>query len=298
MNRHTLIPKWQKLANNKYFTNKTSVFLSKALIVVFAFIVFFYVIYLFPYYGDWSYAYYHVGKTPLDPYSVRGFLNAPWLAWILAPFTIFPEHLSGAIWMTCAVLLTVWSMHRLQSSMLGIMLCLLSPAAIRYITSGQIGAVSLVGFVLLLTYDKMPIKGLGLVLMSIKPQVLGAGALSYWLNLNRYDKIRVVLPLVGVLLVSFLLYGFWPLEVNPAELNHVVDFSVWPFGIPIGLFLLGWSIWKNKPIAGGLSTYFLVPYVSPSSIFIYTAVLFSKAPKWLSVGIFIFLWLFALVLNR
>ena len=257
--------------------------------------IFFYAIYSLPYYGDWDSVYYHVGRSPLAPYSVSGFLNPAWMAWILAPFAILPPHLSGAVWMTLAVLLTVWSMHRLQAGLFAILLCLLSPAFIRYITSGQIGIVPLLGFIFLLTYERIPLKGLGLILMSVKPQVLGGGALSYWLNLNRHHKLLTAIPLVVVLLLSVLMYGFWPLQINPSDLNQSVDMSPWPYGIPVGLFLLGWSIWKNKPILGGLATYLLVPYVSPSSLFIYTAVLFSKVPKWVSVLVFIFLWAFALL---
>jgi len=216
------------------------------------------------------------------------------MAWILAPFTILPVHLSGAIWMTVAVLLTVWSMHRLQSSMLGVILCLLSPAFIRYISSGQIGVVTLVGFVFLLTFNNTAVKGLGLLLMSVKPQVLGGGALSYWLNLDVRRKVLVTLPLLGSFLVSILMYGFWPLQRNLDGLSPI-DFSLWPYGIPVGLLMLSWSIWRNKPTLGALATYFLVPYMSPSSLFIYTAVLFSKAPKWVSIIIFVLLWAFALL---
>ena len=287
--------KWFPSSDAQSRTKQIGIFASKVILIISVAAIFFYAIYSLPYYGDWDHVYYHVGQSPLAPYSVAGFLNSPWMAWILAPFTILPPHLSGAVWMTMAILLTVWSMHRLQAGMLAILLCLLSPAFIRYITSGQIGIVPLLGFVFLLTYEQIPMKGLGLILMSVKPQVLGAGALSYWLNLDRYRKLWIALPLAVLILLSMLMYGFWPLQINPTELNQTVDMSLWPYGIPVGLLMLGYSIWKNKPIVGGLATYFLIPYVSPSSIFIYTAVLFSKAPKWVSIIIFIFLWSFALL---
>ena len=280
-------------------TNRSSIkwrrYLLNGLLSAVVFGFFFYVIYQLPYYGDWDLVYYNVGKQPLDPYGVPGFLNPPWMAWILAPFSLFPPHLSGAIWMTLAIILTVWCMHRLEASMLGIILCLLSPPFLRYITSGQIGIVPLLGFVFLLTIDKIPVKGLGILLMSVKPQVFGLGAVTHWLHQKREDKVKTALPFFIILLLSFLIYGVWPLQINPNDLYQTVDMSPWPYGIPIGLLLFGWAIWKNQPLIGGLATFFLVPYVSPSSVFIYLAVLFSKAPKWLIVSTYVFLWAFTLL---
>ena len=103
-----------------------------------------------------------------------------------------------------------------------------------------------------------------------------------------------LLPFLAVLGLSLLVYGFWPADIRWDGLNQTVDFSPWPYGIPLGLGLLVWSIWRKNPLVGGLSTYFLVPYVSPSSLFVYTAVLFSKLPLRLALLLFAFLWAFAI----
>jgi len=96
------------------------------------------------------------------------------------------------------------------------------------------------------------------------------------------------------LLISFFIYGFWPLLIPFGQVNFKVDYSLWPYGIPVGIIILGWAMWRDKPRIGALSTYFLVPYVSPSSIFAYTAILYSVTPRWLSIILFILLWAFSI----
>lgn len=258
-------------------------------------LLFFYVMLQLPHYGDWYGCYHPVSQAVDDPYSILGFLNPPWVAWLLFPFSCLPADIAGALWMTLSILATIWCIHRLQGGLLAILLTFLSPAFLRFITSGQIDALPLLGFTLLLTTEHVRWPALGLVLMSAKPQVFGAGALTYWLSLGWVRRLRVLVPLIVVLAATFLAYGFWPADIRWEGLNQAVDFSPWPYGIPVGLGLLAWSIWRKNPLVGGLSTYLLVPYVSPSSLFVYTAVLFSKLPLRYALPFFASLWAFAIL---
>lgn len=261
-----------------------------------ALLLFTYVLWQLPYFGDWEVVYYSTGRSVADPYAVPGFFNAPWLAWIIAPFTLLPQHLSGTLWMTLSTVIGLWCIHRLGGGIPAAMLCLLSPAYIRFITSGQVDAVPLLGFVLLLTVQELSWAGLGIALVLVKPQVFGAGLLTYWINLERKEKLSILWLPALLLVLSFALYGFWPLQMGWQHLTRKVDITPWPYGIPLGIGLLAWSVRQEKPALGGLSTYFLVPYASPSSVFAYTVVLFSLAPRWLSVVTFLLLWLMALTI--
>lgn len=258
-------------------------------------LLFFYVMLQLPYFGDWYEHYYPVSHSVADPYAIPGFLNPAWVAWVLYPFSFLNSHVSGALWMALSILVTIWCIQRLEGGPAAMLLTLLSPAFLRFITSGQIDALPLLGFTLLLTAERVRPPALGLVLMSAKPQVFGAGALTYWLSIGWDRRLRVLVPLLVVLAATFLVYGFWPADIRWEGLNQTVDFSPWPYGIPVGLGLLAWSVWRKNPLVGGLSTYFLVPYVSPSSLFVYTAVLFSKLPLRYALPFFAFLWAFAIL---
>ncbi len=280
----------------KGISNLSDSFPLELILLSLALLLFTYVLWQLPYFGDWEVVYYPTGRSVADPYAVPGFFNAPWLAWILAPFTLLPVHVSGTIWVAMSTLVGLWCIHRLGGGLLATLLCLLSPAYIRFATAGQIDAVPLLGFVLLVTTQELRWGNLGVVLMLVKPQVLGAGVLTYWINLERRQKILTLAVPTAVVVLSLVLYGFWPLQIVWQDLSQYVDISPWPYGIPLGIGLLAWSIREEKPALGGLSTFFLVPYIASSSAFAYSVVLFSLAPRWLSVLTFLFLWLMALTI--
>ena len=271
------------------------IFSSGALFAV-ALAALFLVLLRLPSFGDWHF-FHDTAHSAARPYSVRGFLNAPWLAWVLAPFSLLPEHLGGAIWMTLSVMGALWAVHRLEGGLLAAFLSLLSPAFIRFITAGQVDVLPLVGFVLMLTADALPVMGLGIVLVAIKPQTLGGGALAWWLRLEQEKRWRVLWPFFAVLALSFLIHGFWPAQIQWQYLNHSVDASPWPYGIPVGLALLVYAVRRDEPAVGAFSTLFLTPYISPSTLFVYTVLLFARAPRWLSISTFAFLWIYVLTIG-
>lgn len=308
---------WDRLAGDwRQMEWKTAV--PRILILTFALIFFYFLVYIFfavTFYVDWRQVYHPVGQVPLDPYSVNGFFNPPWLAWILAPFAWLPLHPSGALWLTLSVLATIWGIIKLDGDMLIVLLTLLTPAFLRFLIWGQIDVIPFVGLVLLLKSESTWGKGWGIVLMSIKPQVFGLAAVAVWLRLPTWrQRIQIAAPFVGVLLASFVMYGFWPLQLNGEYLVEVVDFSMWPYGIPIGLLLFGYAVlgkrpfwrWHAPPLAesvatrqalvAALSSYFFTPYIAPNSLFVYFAVLFLLLPRWLAVGLFVAIWGLAVLL--
>jgi hypothetical protein len=268
--------------------------LIQGVVLLVAAVAVFYAVWRLPYYGDYANFYYRAAQTPLNPYQIEGFYNAPWLAWLLWPLSHLPVHLSGAIWVTISIIVSAWCILRLGGRRLAMALALLSPPFIRFITAGGVDAVPLLGLTLMLTYERSDLKGLGIVLLGAKPQVLVAGALVHWLHLDRHNKWRVLLVPLGVMLLSAISNGNWLSDIQFGSVNQRVDLSPWPYGIPIGIGLLAWSALRNRPKVGALSTFFLVPYVSHSSAFAYVAVLFTIVPTWLQLLVFAVLWALAI----
>jgi hypothetical protein len=134
--------------------------------------------------------------------------------------------------------------------------------------------------------------------MIVKPQVLGVATVIHWLKLERKNKLLILLPVIAIFLLSLMLHGFWPKLMYENVHNNIAPksgISIWPYGIPIGLALLALSI-KNRNVSlGGLSTFFLIPYLASHSLFPYTVVLFSIISKKSATVVFVLSWIVALM---
>lgn len=243
---------------------------------------------------DWENVFFPATEHLDQPYQIAGYVTPPWLLLFLAPLSLFGENISLAIWLTLSLLLSLWCLHQLTNDTLIIILCLLSPGFIRLVVHGQIDVLILFGYVMLTTSNKLWLKSLGILLMSIKPQVIGLSAIVYWLHAPRKEKPILLLPLITCILLSFFIYGLWPIKIVE-NMNRLpvaaFNFSPWPYGIGIGLFLIIYAIWKNNVVLGGLATFFLVPYFGSHSLFVYTCLLFTTIQRKWSILIFLLLWI-------
>jgi hypothetical protein len=101
-------------------------------------------------------------------------------------------------------------------------------------------------------------------------------------------------PVVGLLLLSFLLYGLWPLRFSQAVAWNPYNSSIFPYGgfVP-GLLLLFAALKWRDPKAALASGPLLAPYVI---LFTWAAMLvyFLRKPKVLFVLV-ILLWIPSLV---
>jgi hypothetical protein len=251
---------------------------------------------------DWTSFYHRAASSIKNPYDVRpkfAIANPPWLFWILYPFSFLPSRIALAAWLIVTILVSIWCINRLGGNLYIVFLTLCSPAFVRLFAQGQIDVVVLLGFTLIFTVDRTFWKCIGYILMVIKPNVMGIGAVISWLKLRSREKTIVLATVLGAVLLSFLIHGFWPRKVYENITALIIPASwgirIWPYGIPIGLILLGWSINNMDERIGALSTFFLVPYVDVHSLFPYTAVLFTTIPKLWATAVFILLWALALI---
>lgn len=130
---------------------------------------------------------------------------------------------------------------------------------------------------------------IGLIFVLIKPQI-GIGVTLFWF-FEEWRKgglkqvVRTFMPVTIFFLISFLLYGFWPLhfkdtlaivEETKSGMGFNYNSSLWPYGLIIGFFLLARSIYKEDKKLGIMSSPFLSPYTIMST---YGAPLIALAEK-------------------
>jgi hypothetical protein len=107
---------------------------------------------------------------------------------------------------------------------------------------------------------------ISLIFAAIKPQV-GIGIGVYWLFESwRVGGVRTViknfLPVTLMLGVSFLLYGFWIMTFigKSQTVVNVVNISIFPYLIPVGLFLLWAAITQGWARPAMAASPFFAPY--------------------------------------
>jgi hypothetical protein len=89
-----------------------------------------------------------------------------------------------------------------------------------------------------------------------------------------------LVPLVLVIFGSFVIWGNW---LNIQKAISIMDapqnFSFWPLGIPVGLWLLHYAWKADDEVLAGAATYLLIPYIAPYSMVCLLALLSGKHIK-------------------
>jgi hypothetical protein len=109
---------------------------------------------------------------------------------------------------------------------------------------------------------------IGLFLILAKPQI-GAGLaiiwiLQAWRNKSLRSAVRLAAPVTFVFLASFLVYG--PYLLGSARLiDAYYNWTIWPYGLPVGLFMLYLAFSRSRPWLALSAAPFLSPYFPPYS---------------------------------
>jgi hypothetical protein len=191
-----------------------------------------------------------------NPYSVKGFLNAPWAILPLLPLALLPENVGRAILLLLNLGALAFAARKLGANAFALGAFLISPIVLHGLLNGTIDWMVVLGFVL-------PPQ-VGLFFVIIKPQVGAAMALFWlveaWRKGGWQETLRQFWPVTIALLASFAAFGLWPLRFGQT-LDYWWNASLWPLSIPIGLVLLVVSFKKrNARYAMGASPC-LSPYV-------------------------------------
>ncbi len=258
--------------------------------------------------NDWSLTFYPAGQNWLDPYENSFHLvYPPWLAVILAPFTLFPEDVGRGLFAAFSVAVTAYAIHRLEGGFVTLLLVLLTPFYVTVLVRGETDALPLAGLGLALQGSFVG-QLVGLLLLVLKPQTMGLAAAFLFLFLFPHKDERRLFHLfsprqiqlaVGfglVLLLSFLVYGWWPGDIltRLPDLYRVDDVTPWPWGIPVGLLILYHAYRQRSLPWAALATYFFVPYLNWYSLSGYAAIIFSWSPRWFAAALLFLSWVWFL----
>ena len=223
---------------------------------------------------DW-YNVYYPAIQQADPFTVWGYFNPPWLAWMLSPLGKLSAGDSHVLWIVIVLMLTVRCVYALGGGWFGALLTILSPGFFVAVVNGQVDVLVLLGIV----------TGSWLLVL-IKPQVGGMSLVYDVLANRRIDWFAVAFT--AVCGVAFLLFMARP---EAAGLRSTLTVTPWPWGIPVGLALFVWALLRRDKGLSVLSTFFLVPYISASSMFVYSAVGTSKYGRFVAILFFVAMWL-------
>lgn len=177
-----------------------------------------------------------------NPYTGSiNFFNPPWVALLLLPLAILPQNIGAQLNTLAGLFVFAFVAYRLKSKPITTIAFLLSPPVIVSLAFSNIDWIPALGLVL-----PPPV---GLFFIMTKPQ-LGIGVSIYWL-VETYQSggiskvIKTFLPIGAAFLLSFAVYGLYPLHAN-----MLVDIwwntSIWPASIPIGLALLFYAIRERR----------------------------------------------------
>ena len=175
-----------------------------------------------------------------NPYTT-GILNPPWALLPFLPLALLPVPVARAIFLLLSVIGFGYAAYKFNARPLAFVAFMASPPVMHCLLNGNLDWMPLVGYVL-------PPQ-IGLFLVMVKPQ-MGIGVMLFWF-VEAWRKggvkeiVRVFWPATLVTLLSYLIYGFYPLGFG-----HQTDLwwnaSLWPMSIPVGLVLLVAALRKRE----------------------------------------------------
>lgn len=185
---------------------------------------------------DWEMAFRPAARALLalrSPYEVEGYFNAPWAILPLIPLAILPDAFGRAALLVVSLLGYAVVAYRLGAGRVTLVVFLISPPVLHGLLNANIDWLAMLGFLL-------PPQ-IGLFFVTIKPQI-GAAVTVFWLidawrTGGLREVVRVFGPITAVTLISFVLFGPWPLRFEQ-EITLWWNASLWPLSIPVGLALL------------------------------------------------------------
>jgi hypothetical protein len=213
---------------------------------------------------DWTHTYRPAALAMAhgeSPYTVDIYYAAPWAVLPLIPFALLPEKLGIAAIFLLGLFAFAYVAYTLNPKPAVIILFMLSAPVVGCLIWGNIEWMPLLGLVL-----PAPI---GLIFAVIKPQV-GIGLIIYWFfhlmkTQGLIGTIKAFLPVTIITLLSFWLYGFWPLRFQDtlnlsSSSDAQYNITLWPYGIFAGIWLLYKALQHQKAETAIAASPFLSPY--------------------------------------
>jgi len=177
------------------------------------------------------------GKSPYEEVDI--YFAAPWTLIPLIPLALLPVSVGRSILFLCTIAAFGYTAIRLKAKPPATIAFLLSPPVMHCLLNANVEWLPVLGFVL-------PPQ-IGLFFISVKPQIGFAVGLFWlvesWRSGGIREVIRVFWPVTTALLLSFIVFGVWPLRwQNTLSLTRSYNASLWPWTIPVGLGLIAASL--------------------------------------------------------
>jgi hypothetical protein len=199
------------------------------------------------------------------------------------PLRLLSPVIAKALVNMLSVALTALVIRRYGGNMLLTIPIFISPIGYWMLTTAQVDALILAGFLLAPA-------GLDLLFLW-KPQVV---LHALWTRVLRNPRLYLS---AGILLLglSLLFWGNWVRVILGTSSSSLADAwwnrSIWPYGIPVGVALIYWSIKKKDETYGVMASPLLSPYVNGPSYIGLAAMLAAKWPR-LFLSLYAAFWIY------
>jgi hypothetical protein len=193
-----------------------------------------------------------------SPFNVDIFFAAPWALIPLIPFALIPVEIGRGLLFVTGLATFAAIAYKTGAKPIAMVVFLISPPVLHCLLNSNIEWMALLGLVL-------P-PWLGLIFLAIKPQIGMGIAIFYAVEAYRQggwkQLTRTAAPVTGLLLLSMILYGPWPVRFSSTlALTRGYNQSLFPWSIPVGIGLLILAFLKKKKTLAAASSPMLSPYV-------------------------------------
>lgn len=236
--------------------------------------------------GDFA-AFYYAGATLLrgqSVYTIAGYYSPIGVALLIAPLTIFPLLTAFKVFEAVSVALFCAVFFSLTDKWPILLLAVLSPFVLLVLQWGNIEAIVMAAL--------LAPAPLAVLLALLKPQ-MGAFLAIYilwreWRAEGVKRALIVAAPAALMYAVSFALDMF----ARPMPINAAWNISIFPFGVPVALWLMWRAFMRRDESAALAATVFTSPYVCLSWAALIPASL--RSWKWAAV-LFVAMWAYVIV---
>ncbi len=200
----------------------------------------------------------HLGQ----PYEVTRFVNVPWTALFLAPFSLPPFEFAVLMQVILYFCLLATVVFKFGGNLWTVLVVFLSPLAFDATMELNVDWVVVIGLL-------VPREWSG-VFFLVKPQVL----FGSWFGFEWREIVRAVLILLVVLVISFAVLPGWPqamadnvMSNTLGDVGNRVNIAM-SKGLPIvfsygiGVVLAVWAFRRKDVFLGVVAWQFLVPYMT------------------------------------
>lgn len=227
--------------------------------------------------GDWTLFFRPAALNLCDPYIITGAATYwPWFFVVLYPLALLPQNMGFGILATLSVVVLMAYTKEWWRCLL---LCASMPV-IAVLAHGQVDALLVVAFMLPPGWD--------LLAAAMKPQAIFCAILRR--NMSKITW-KVVVPVVVFLVMSFIIWGWWPSSLSVGHLHMEQRNLGWPYLVGLGVLLL-----MQKDIRwwliGGL---FLTPYLASYHLVPVLAYFYRRERWWVLILVTVATWIVAFI---